>query len=111
MQVVCGSHKNLLAGQTVDPDGVVSLLKNNLTLGGGQIKKTSIISYESLMLQGAPTFRERTSDLEAAMVNTHPIDTKSSSLIRYCVTPVFDITTVAAVKPLLGFLLTGGERC
>eukprot|EP00953_Heterococcus_sp_UTEX-ZZ885_P023152 12739-Heterococcus_DN1.PRE.2 len=81
MQVVCGSHKNLLAGQTVDPDGVVSLLKNNLTLGGGQIKKTSIISYELLMHQGAPTFRERTSDLEAAMVNTHPIDTKSSSLI------------------------------
>jgi hypothetical protein len=52
-------------------------LKNNVTLG--QIKKTSVISYDSLVLQGAPTFRERISDLEAAMVNTHPLGTVHNS--------------------------------
>jgi hypothetical protein len=35
------------------------------------------------------------------MQNTHPLDTRSSSLIRYCVTPVMDITSAAAEKPLL----------
>lgn len=31
-------------GQTLDPDGIVSLLKANLTQGQGQIKKSGIVT-------------------------------------------------------------------
>jgi hypothetical protein len=49
--------------------------------------------------------RERNSELQSAMVNLHPLDVRSDSIMRYSITAVYDPAVVAPAAPLLlGFL-------
>jgi hypothetical protein len=47
---------------------------------------------------------------QIAMVNMHPVDTHKPAILRYIITPVYDITVTAvapATQPVIGALIVG----
>jgi hypothetical protein len=75
-----------------------------------QIKKTCVVPFSEVQKEGPafPIYRERNSELSAAMINLHPMDIQSSSIVRYTVTPIYDVKVVPPAAPLLlGYIVIG----
>lgn len=82
---ILASSNTVHKGEYFNPENIVTEAKN---LGGDPIWTHGIISYEDLKKEGSQLYRDRETGYEMALYNTHPLETKLSSVIRWAAMPV-----------------------
>lgn len=105
---IVASPNNPRNGVVFNPEGILTAAGENK---GVPVWTSAFLTYDELMAEGSPVYRDRLSELQLAAEDQHPYDTRGRSVIRWAALPVYKIDmvnwTVFPNDPYIGYILLG----